>query len=237
MNREEDARASSRLLADRTGGLAFFGTNDIGDALHHAFDDGRYAYTLGFYPNHGNWNGKFRKIKIEAKGTSLRLRYRAGYLAAADRSDPQTVVEAQLHGAAASPLDATSLGMIVSGQVVGPVSAKNLELHIGIDPKQLLLDSSKEHRTGAVDLFFVQRDSTGKIIASEKQHVVVNLAEKQYEYMAHAAMVLDKHLTVISGVTEIRVVVRDSGSGALGSVTVPMKAFLPTGVSLPTPTN
>jgi VWFA-related protein len=108
---------------------------------------------------------------------------------------------------------------------------------IGIDPKQLLLESSKEHRTGAVDLFFVQRDEAGKIIASENQHVVLNLEEKQYAYMADAAMVLDRHLTIMPETTEIRVVVRDSGSGALGSVTVPVKAFLPIGVNPPTPAN
>jgi VWFA-related protein len=228
LNAEQDARASSRLLADRTGGLAFFGTNDIGDALHHAFDDGRYAYNLDFYPAHGKWDGKFHKIKIQALGADLRLRYRAGYYATPNRSDPEELVKTELRQAANSPLDATSLGMIVSGNAVQPLSARKLELHMGIDPKQLLLKDSETSRKGAVDLFFLQRDGSGKILSAEQQHIIVNLEEKQYEYVAQAAMVFDRHLIVAPEATEIRVVVRDSGSGALGSVTIPVRAFFPT---------
>ena len=36
-----------------TGGLAFYGSNDIRGALKRSVDDGRYAYTIGFYPDHG----------------------------------------------------------------------------------------------------------------------------------------------------------------------------------------
>ncbi len=78
MNTEQDSRDASTLLADRTGGLAFFGNNDIRGAVRRAFDDGRYAYNIAFYPNHGAWDGKFRTIKIESKlrteaALSLRL--------------------------------------------------------------------------------------------------------------------------------------------------------------------
>jgi VWFA-related protein len=74
LNAEQDARDSSKLLADRTGGLAFFGNNDVRGAVRRAFDDGRYAYNIAFYPNHGQWDGKFREIKIQSKA-GLRLRY------------------------------------------------------------------------------------------------------------------------------------------------------------------
>jgi hypothetical protein len=201
--------------------------------MHHAFDDGRYAYTLGFYPTHRNWNGKFRKIKIETQGMDLRLRYRAGYLASADHSDPGEMIEAQLQGAAANPLEATSIGMIVSGKLAGPVSSRNLELHIGIDPKQLLLESSDGHQKGGVDLFFVQRDGDGKTVGTEKQHIRLDLDEKQFEYLTRAAMVFDRHLVVATQASEIRVIVRDSGSGAIGSVTVPVKDLLTAGENPP----
>lgn len=225
LNSEQDSRTTSRLLADRTGGLAFFGNNDINDALHHAQDDGRFAYTISFYPNHGNWDGKFRKIKIESAGSGLQLRYRQGYYASPDRSDPEKTVSIELQQAADSPLDATSLGLIVSGKADGPPSVRKLDLHIGVDPKQLLLQNSDGHRKGALDLFFLQRDDTGKSLEAEKQHLAVNLDEKQYEFLSQAAMVFDRHITVDAETAEIRVLVRDAGSGALGSVTIPAQTF------------
>jgi VWFA-related protein len=233
LNDEQDARDSSKLLADRTGGLAFFGNNDIRGAIRRAFDDGRYAFNLAFYPDHGAWDGKFRKIKILAKGPGLKLRYREGYYAFSDRADPNTVVAAALQQTADSPLDATNLGMIISGKTSG-ADSRTVELHIGIDPKQLLLQSSGDHRKGAVDLFFLQRDASGKRVAAEKQHIELNLEAKQYEYLAKVALVLDRHLTIAQQSTEIRVVLRDSGSGLLGSVTLPTVAFLPKTENAPT---
>jgi hypothetical protein len=223
LNAEQDARDASKLLADRTGGLVFFGNNDIRGAMRRAFDDGRYAYNIAFYPDHGKWDGKFRKIRIQAKGEGLRLRYRQGYYASPEHTDPQAAIAADLQQAANSPLDATSLGMIVSGKSVE--NSRTLELHIGIDPKQLLLHDSGDHRKGAVDLFYLQRDATGKTIAAEKQHIDLNLETKQYEYLAKVAMVLDRHVTVAPQSTEIRVVLRDAGSGMLGSVTLPTATF------------
>jgi len=79
-----------------------------------------------------------------------------------------------------------------------------------------------------VDLYFVQRDASGKTLVAEKQHIDVNLDEKKYEYLARTALVLDRHLTIHPLSTEIRVVIRDSGSGLLGSVTVPVGGFLRT---------
>jgi len=224
MSMEQDSRDASKLMADRTGGLAFFGNNDIRGAMRRAFDDGRHAYSIGFYPNHGEWDGKFRKIKIESK-QGLKLRYRSGYYAAPDATDPKVAIADALQQAAESPLDATSLGMIVSGK--GAKDSRAVELHIGIDPKQLLLQDSGDHRKGAVDLFFLQRDASGTRIAAEKQHVDLNLEEKQYEYLSKVALVLDRHVTIAPQSTELRVVLRDAGSGSMGSVRLPTMAFLP----------
>ncbi len=221
----QDQRDSSKLLADETGGLAIFGNNGIRDAMGHVFDDERSAYTLGFYPDHHDWNGKFRRLKIQVKEPGAQLRYRKGYFASADRTDSEHVVEAELKNVAESPLDATNLGMIVSGKAAEPISARSLDLHIGLDPKQLGLENSQDHRKGAVDLYFVQRDSTGTTIAAEKQHLSLNLEEKQYEHLAKVAMVLDRHVTVQPKTTEIRIVVRDAGSGTFGSVSIPATAF------------
>ncbi len=74
------------LLAERTGGRAFFNTNDIQGAIRRAIDDSRVTYVLGFNPDHGNWNGKFREIKIKVKRPDTNIRYRRGYFALADEA-------------------------------------------------------------------------------------------------------------------------------------------------------
>ena len=48
-------------------------------------------------------------------------------------------------------------------------------------------------------------------------------------------MVLDRHVTIAPQSTELRVVLRDAGSGSLGSVTLPTRALLSTGGNPSTP--
>jgi VWFA-related protein len=223
--KEQESRDPSKLLADRTGGVAYFGSNNLGDAMHRAMDDGRHGYTIGFYPDHGKWNGKFREIKVNVKAEGARLRYRKGYIAVAYHVASSKEIDTALQETAVSPLEATTLGMIVEGKPIEPLSARNLQLRIGIDPKQLLLQDSHSHQKGSVDLLFVQRDSAGKILSAEKQHLDLNLPQAQYESLAKTGMVFEHHMTVNPQATEIRVVVSDAGSGAVGSVTIPGKPF------------
>ena len=44
-------------LASRTGGKAFYNTNDLKKAIHDAIDDASTTYTLGFYPKDEEYDG------------------------------------------------------------------------------------------------------------------------------------------------------------------------------------
>jgi VWFA-related protein len=231
----QDIRDSSRLLADRTGGKAFYGNNDIRDAIRRAFDDGRYACLIGFYPDHGAWDGKFRELKVKVNRSGAHLRYRQGYYASAGGSDSDDAVKSALQQAAVSPLETTSLGIVVNGKIVAPTSARNLQLQIALDPKQFLLKESGDRQKGALDMAFVQRDASGNILVGDKQHLELNFEQKQYEFLCKAGMVLQRSVTVQPQSDEIRVVVRDLGSGSVGSVTIPVKAFFSGAPSPPPP--
>jgi len=223
---EQETRATSRQLADGTGGVAFFGTNDVKNALQRAFDDSRYAYTIGFYPDHGKWNGAFRKIKVTVKKDDTRLRYRNGYFADAEKAGSEAQAKMAIQDAATSPLEATTLAMIVSGKLSGPAAERKVELHVGLDPKQLLFKAENNHQKGAVDLYFVQRNPQGEAVAAENQRIGLDFEEKQYEYLSKAGIVLARHLTILPQASELRVLVRDAGSEVLGSVSIPVQALL-----------
>jgi VWFA-related protein len=225
---EQNNRDSSKLLADETGGQAFFGNNQIDDAMRHALDDGRFAYTIGYYPDHGKWDGKFRKIKLAVNAGDSHLRYRKGYWASSERADTENEVKEDLKEAALGPLEATNLGVTVSALREPPASARTLQLQIGLDPKQLLLQPSENHTKGAVDLYFLQRNLDGETVSAEQQHLGLNLEDKQYEALAKTGIIFQRHVIVLAQTTEIRLVVRDAASGALGSVTIPSKIFFPT---------
>lgn len=221
----QSSRDSFRLLADATGGKAFYGSNDVADAARRAFDDGRYSYTLGFYPDHGKWDGRYRKIKVTLKTPAAQVRYRKGYFSYPDRPADEDKIKAELVDAAVSPLEATNLAMLISVKPIAPLEKRNLDLRIEMDPKQFLLSFADGHDTGALDMYYLQRDVRGKILAADKHRLGLNFDPKQYEFLAKAGIIFESHLTMHADTSEIRVVIRDAGSGAMGSVTMPVKSF------------
>jgi VWFA-related protein len=68
-------------IAFETGGEAVFGSNDIAGALRRTIEDGSNYYTLAYRPQDSDWNGAFRKIKVEIPGHHYLLTYRRGYFA------------------------------------------------------------------------------------------------------------------------------------------------------------
>ncbi len=223
-NRHND-RDSFKLLADRTGGIAFFGNNDVRDAMRRAFDDGRYAYTIGFYPDHNQWDGKFREIKINSSVGGAQLRYRNGYFAFPDRPGDEAATNSALLEAAKSPLESTSLGITVTGKTVDSASSRILLLQIALDPKQFLLQLSGDHQKASLDLLFVQRNAAGETIAAEKQHFDLDMSSEDYERFSRTGLVLQRQLPVPTQSTQLRILVRDSASAAVGSVIISLKSF------------
>jgi VWFA-related protein len=223
----ESTRATFVKLADHTGGRAFYGTNGVQEALTSAFNDGRFAYTIGYYPAHGHWDGKYRKLTVSVKKTDGHLRYRQGYFAALDESRThEEDIEAAVHSAELSPLDASGLGMIMTAKPMQLEPEPVIELRIRVDPSELLLQESQRHRTGSVEVFYLQRDSTGETISAQEQPIDLNFEEAQYEHLVKTGIVFVRHFALDPNTTELRTVLWDRNSDATGSITLPITALL-----------
>jgi Ca-activated chloride channel homolog len=82
------ARRALEIIAQRTGGLAFFpGTLDQVDEIsRQVAHDIRNQYTIGYKPTNPRASGGFRTIRVEAKGKGhgkLAVRTKSGYYAGA----------------------------------------------------------------------------------------------------------------------------------------------------------
>jgi len=70
-----------RKLAEETGGrlIEVRGMDKMGEAFDQIADELHNQYSLGYYPANTNWDGRFRKISIEARG--YKVTSRKGYYA------------------------------------------------------------------------------------------------------------------------------------------------------------
>jgi VWFA-related protein len=82
---QEDGHGESLLkkLAEATGGrmLEVRGMGKLEAALDEISDELHHQYSLGYYPDNKNWDGKFRKIQISAGQKNYKVYARKGYYA------------------------------------------------------------------------------------------------------------------------------------------------------------
>jgi VWFA-related protein len=218
----QDTRDFLRSLADATGGAAFYGTNDVVNAMRRASDDGRFAYTIGFYPDHRHWDGKYHHLKVRIVDEHAHLRYRRGYFATQETPNTREKASVALHDAIVSPLDATNLGIVITAK---RISTRNLQLQIAIDPRQFLWQESGDHLTDTLDLLYTQRESTGMILDAKSQHLELNFNREQYQRLVQTGLTLQQTIPMQPLTTELRVAVRDAGPATVGSVTIPLKSL------------
>lgn len=81
--RDSSGEPLLKKLAEATGGrmLEVRGIEKLEDALDEISDELHHQYSLGYYPENKNWDGKFRKIQIFAGEKTFKVYARKGYYA------------------------------------------------------------------------------------------------------------------------------------------------------------
>jgi VWFA-related protein len=81
--RDSSGEPLLKKLAEATGGrmLEVRGIDKLEDALDEISDELHHQYSLGYYPENKNWDGKFRNIQISAGEKSYEVFARKGYYA------------------------------------------------------------------------------------------------------------------------------------------------------------
>jgi len=209
-------------LASRTGGHAYYNSNDLEKAIHSAVEDSRVTYTLGFYPVDESFDGKFHKIDVqllERKG--VHLRYRKGFFDLPELPQDEKARKTELADAAWSPLDASGLG-IAAKIVPSKTKPGSLEIVLAIDSTQVSMEQQADHWVGRLDVLFIQRDNAGNQYNGTDDTINLRLGGDNYQKFMKNGFVYNKVVERSDKAKTIRIVVRDSASGAIGSITVPL---------------
>ena len=210
------------LIAAVTGGRAFRNRNDIDRAVRNAVDDARCSYTLGYYPTHGKWDGRFVRIAVKSKRPGVELRARSGYYATAKPQWTERELIARLEDAALSPVDATAVGIAVRPARPEEAAPATLKFTIDIDPRDVSLVFERGRWTGAIDVMLVQQSADGGIVSRSAQTFDLLFSPEECDRMRRDGLVIDHAVDTRQNASRLRVVVHDSRSGALGTVTVPL---------------
>ena len=224
-------------IAAGTGGLAFFNTNGIRQAIDKVMADADVTYTLGFYldpdqvlsealaqaPTRPFRPGErsapsTRKLKVEVKRKGVQLRYRNGYwpIRPIRPSDQQELVAE----AVASAIESRHIGISARTERDGTA----VHLALTIEAADISLAGKDGRRTGAVDLTILARTINGGEL--ERVERVVDLDFDQAGYEAFLKRNISVPLTLQTrpaAVAEVKIVAYDRTSGRIGSLAIPIK--------------
>ncbi|SRR6266700_370341 len=209
-------------MAERTGGKAFYNRNDIDGAIRHSIQDGSTYYTLAYYPQNKDWNGKFRKIEIKVNRSGVQLRHRLGYYAV----NPQSFAEknqkqqATAFGQALSLDFPVSTGLLFRAGVLTPSdqTQNKVLVNFGVDPHAISFERQADGlQHASLDCVVQAYSAKGKLIKTESSTINAALKPDTFTKIMQSTFPCRQFVDLPSGNYFLRLGVRDTRTGLLGT--------------------
>ncbi len=213
---------SMKELASRTGGRAAYNTNDLTRAIRQAIDDSRVTYTLGYYSTDETQDGKFREIRVKVDRPHVDVRYRKGYFALKPADDTTKARKDDIRGAVWSPLESTSLAVNARADLIDQPAPNTLNLFVQIYPAGIGFKREGDRWKAEIDIVYVQKDERGRLLGDGvTDTVTLALTEANYDKAMKDGLIRQHLIPRQAAATNMRIVVRDVGTGSVGSLTIP----------------
>ena len=213
---------SMKELASRTGGRAAYNTNDLGRAIRYAIDDSRVTYTLGYYSTDEAQDGKFREIRVKVDRPHIDVRYRKGYFALKPPDDTAKARKDDIRGAVWSPLESTALAVNARADLIDQPAPNTVNLFVQLYPAGVGFKKDGDRWKAQIDIVYVQKDEHGRLLGDGvTDNLSLALTDATYAKAAKDGLIRQHRIPRQAGATNMRIVVRDVGTGSVGSVTIP----------------
>lgn len=222
MEQDMENFGAMEILARRTGGFAFYNTNAIKGSIRQAIDESRVTYQLGFYPEDANWDGSFHKLQVKVNRPDTHVQTREGYFALPEPKIAGQTWAEMLSEIATSPVEAT--GIRIRAQVTPPYEPgeKTLSLVLSLDTAQFQFAQGGGAWNDVVSLAYIQLDEKNRVIETHPLRLPLAIDSETYAQLMKQGMILTRDVQVLPGAAGVQIIVRDGGSGKIGSVRIPI---------------
>lgn len=230
MNAEADvlmaAHTSMSDLAEKTGGRAFWGHNNLDTEVQDSLADGSTYYTLAYYPDNKDWNGDFRKIHLKVNRTGVKLRYRLGYFA-----DDRTTFAKETQARQDEPLNqaltldwpiATALRFTAMVLPPSPETQNKVVVRYRIDPRSLNFEQGNDGLQHVAVLCAIRAYSfkdSDKIVGAQANNMEGPLRPEAYVKVISGFLPCQEQIELPAGDYFLRLGVRDNTTGLIGTAT------------------
>jgi hypothetical protein len=220
------SQATMNRFSEETGGLAFYGRNDLDKALGKSIADGSSYYALSYSPEDKRWDGNYRNLDIKTSRPGIQLRFRKGYYALnpmRSAYESPAKIDREINATLLSPLLASGVSFYGSAQQVPSQSGgapAHAEVKFLVETKNISFQSLDDIQH--CDLhFFVGVYSGNTLVDHIEQSLVGNVKPETFAKMVKSGLVFHTTVIVPAEKVRLRLIVRDNRSGKIGALDVP----------------
>lgn len=180
------------------------------------------SYEIAYDPSAENWDNKFHKIQVTCERPGVKLQVRERYYALPDSRPPADRQKAVLLAAFQNSYDAAEIGIRTK---IAPLEGAKPGVHmeIRINPADLLLREQGGKFTGAVYFLVSDRGASGALGEPSVSSFNLDLTSAQHDMVMKEGIPMEQDHATTDAVREVRLIVLDQNTNAVGSLTFPIK--------------
>lgn len=216
-----------RFLAYETGGTAYVNQNDVSYGIRKVLDDQSY-YLVGYEPDAATFDPKtnrYNKLVIKVNRKDVRVRYRSGFFGVSEerleaaRSASSSPLQS-LYDALTSPFGANQVPVKLNTLIMAtPDRSMNIRSLLHIDADKLSFVKGADGKlTTSFDLVISTFGENGVPVDGERSKFTFATTEQGVELVKRSGLIHNVVVPVKKpGAYQLRVAVRDTASGRVGS--------------------
>ncbi len=242
------------MLANQTGGKAFYNQNDLSGIIGKVTDQSSNFYSLSYSPNDTEMDGRYRKIEVKVgDGEHYSLSYRRGYFArdedlpgASQANQAQAAQNASQNPTKVDPLEPfMAFGMPQSEQILYKTLIQRTDLTATTAPARPSLKGPTDHYSvdfavdlgdlhlkldtdglhkGTLNLSMIVYDKFGKVTSREDHLVHLDIKPDAYAVFRKTGLQMHGQIVVPRGQYWLRTGVYDQESHKVGTLETPLSS-------------
>ena len=221
-----DTQSTLQTFASMTGGRAYYNSNDLAKGFRDAVSDSAEYYMLGYYLDRSKTKAGWRKLAVKVKRDHVEVRARSGFFVTNATVDPEDTRTSDIASALNSPLDYTSLPLVVRWDKVEPSKEpgkKRVIYGMHVTPDGVLINAA-ENNHFVFDFVALAKTPEGKTVDHPVgKQVEAHLGAEKLAAGQQNGIFYNGALDLVPGEYTVRFVVRDDLSGRMGSVAATLK--------------
>jgi hypothetical protein len=210
-----------KTFAQLTGGQ--FSLYDYAAAAFARIDEAtRASYLIGYYPANGNWNGTFRRVRVQVNRPDVTVQHRFGYYARAQLvpfNKREFMTYARIASAGLHPEPVRDIDVTVKIGFAPPAEDGGLVVAVDgtIDVSKMQFTMEDGRRTATLDIAVFCGSADEEVVGERWEKLDLKLTDENFRAALRSGFAYAARIPVKSMPRHVKVVVYDHAADLVGT--------------------